>query len=564
MAIAETLKDILGNWTKLSPGKKLGLVGVGTSVVVGLLLLGLWIGEKSYVPLYTDLQPENSIELVKVLQENRVPYMVEDDGQTILVPPEFEKQTLMQLAVKGVPGGQKPGMELFDKESFGTSSYVQRINYTRAVQGELTRTINTLKAVKRTSVHISMPPKSSFLEKSEAPKASVVIELHTGADIVNEEVKGIQNLVAFSVEGLRPERVTIVDSRGKALSGSNDPIAALSSTMLERQKTIEKTMEARVESIVGRIVGTQNVVARINADLDFDPVEEQETLYDPESAAIKSQNKSEGTLASSSPNGADAAGAQAGIPGPAPAAETNQNKKSISKIKDQAEYEVSKKIRRSEKALGYVKRLSIAVLVNDQLRIPASTGDEAEEGEVKAAPQKVVDEKMRASIEKLVKDSVGFVEGRDSVTIETATFAKEDLDQASSFLEKQEMKEIISMAIRYGTIVLFSALFFMFVVKPFFRWLSGLNDRKVETILPKTVEELEDFQDEEDTIPGFKNLPLLNEDFDVEKAENNLLREKITAMVAHHPDKAAQIVSDWMTAELTAASMAKGRGRRKR
>jgi flagellar M-ring protein FliF len=550
MSLVTSAKDFFSTWSSMSPSKKIGTAAIGASIVAALVFLGTWVGEKTYVPLYSNLQPENSIELVKLLQQDRIPYMVENDGKTILVPPEYVKQTLMQLAVKGAPGGQKPGMELFDKESFGTSSYVQRINYTRAMQGELTRTINTLKAVKSSSVHISMPPKSSFLERSEDPKASVVIELHTGASIVASEVKGIQNLVASSVEGLRPERVTIVDATGQGLTGASDPIGALSTTMLERQKAVEKSLESRVEAIVSRIVGQGNVVARVNADLDFDPVEEHETLYDPETAAVKSQDKSEGNMAATRPGNSEAAGIQGALPGPAPASAAPEESRSVSRSRDQSEYEVSQKVRRREKALGYVKRLSVAVLVND-IKRPASQGAGGAE---QVAPVQVVDERTRETIAKLVRDAVGFVEGRDSVSIETAVFAEQDFDKANAYLEQQERKQLLYTAIRYGSIVLFAALFFFLVVRPFFRWMAGLNAAKVETILPKTVEELEDIQDEEKTIPGFRNLPLLNEDFDVEKAENNLLRDKLILMVNESPSKAAQIITDWMSSDVVVAN----------
>lgn len=559
MSIGNAVKDFVTSWSTMPTSRKIGTGVIGASIVAALVFLGTWVGEKTYVPLYSDLQPENSIELVKILQQDRVPYMVQNDGKTVLVPPEYVKQTLMQLAVKGVPGGQKPGMELFDKESFGTSSYVQRINYTRAIQGELTRTINTLKVVKSSSVHISMPPKSSFLERTEDPKASVVIELHPGASIVANEIKGIQNLVASSVEGLRPERVTIVDGTGQSLSGSSDPIAALSTTMLERQKSVEKSMEARVEEIVSRIVGHGNVVARVNADLDFDPLEERETLYDPESAAVKSQDKTEGTMASSKPMGSDAAGAQSAIPGPTPASAASEESRSVSKTRDQSEFEVSQKVRRKEKALGYVKRLSVAVLVNDVVR----KGAVVEGSSQPAASTPIVDEKTKIAIAKLVKDAVGFVEGRDSVSIETATFAEQDFEKANAYLEQQERKQLMYTGIRYGAIVLFVALFFFLVVRPTYRWMSGLSRTKVEAILPKTVEELEEIHDDENAIPGFRNLPLLSEDFDVEKSENNMLKEKIILMVNQAPEKAAQIIADWMVGDNSMAASNKGKkGRR--
>ena len=214
-ALSNTLRDVSAEWGKLSGGKKGAALGVGLFVIASLVGLGMWVGEKSYAPLYSNLQPQESIALVKILQEDNIPYSVSNDGSTISIPPELVQPTLMRLAVKGVDGGQKPGMELFDKENFGTSSYVQKINYIRALQGELIRTITTLKAVKKGDVHISLPPKTSFLEESEDPKASVVLELYPGQSLTKQEVQGVQHLVASSVERLRAERVTIVDSTGR-------------------------------------------------------------------------------------------------------------------------------------------------------------------------------------------------------------------------------------------------------------------------------------------------------------------------------------------------------------
>jgi flagellar M-ring protein FliF len=290
-SILSALREFNSSFGKMSMARKAGLFTVSALIVTCLVALGSWVGRKSYSPLYTQLTPESSMALVKLLQEENIPYLVSDDGTTVSVPPEFVQATTMKLAIRGMPQGQKPGLEIFDKESFGTSSYVQRINYVRALQGELTRTINTLKPVKKSTIHISMPPKSSFLEKTEDPKASVVLELHSGSTLTKTEIKGIQNLVASSVEGLRSERVTVVDSSGVALSQGGDTLSALSQTMMERQQTVEAELESRIESIVGRIMGVGNVVARVNAELDFDPLQEKETLFDPEQTALKSQNK---------------------------------------------------------------------------------------------------------------------------------------------------------------------------------------------------------------------------------------------------------------------------------
>ncbi len=540
-SIQNLLRDLGEQWDKLSGGKKVGaltLFGLLLACIVGL---GVWVGEKSFAPLYTNLQPDASIALVKILQEENIPYLVSNDGGTISIPPELVQPTLMKLAVRGTPGGQKPGLELFDKESFGTSSFVQRINYVRALQGELTRTINTLRSVRKSNVHVSMPPKSSFLEQTEDPKASVVVELHPGKTLAKEEVRGIQNLVAASIEGLRPERVTVVDTSGVALSQAADPIGVLSTTMLERQTQVQRQLEARVEEIVSRIVGRGNVVVRVNADLDFDPVVERETLYDPEQTALRSQDKQENNMEASraSPGAAGVAGAGGALPGPASTGP--ESRQAVAKSNDRQQFEVSNKIRNREKALGSVKRLSVAVLVNHETSVdPAG----------KSSTKPLADEK-RVAIEKLVKDAVGFVNGRDSVSIESSPFASEDLDKADQLIAQRERQQLIYSLLRYGTVGLIVMFFFMLIVRPFVRWITGISTTKIETVLPRTVEELETMQNTAtNALPGLANLPLLEETVDIEKAEGELLKEKIMSLVDMSPDKAARIISDLLALDL--------------
>jgi flagellar M-ring protein FliF len=540
-SILKFLNEMNDQWSKFSMPKKVGVSFLFVVIVGCLVAMGVWVGEKSYAPLYTDLQPDQSIQLVKILQEQNIPYMVSKNGAEISIPPEFIQPTLMQLAMKGIPGGHKPGLELFDKESFGTSSYVQRINYIRAIQGELTRTINTIRSVKKSTVHVSMPPKSSFFEKTEDPKASVVVELHMGKVLSPEEIRGIQNLVAFSVEGLRPERVTVVDSSGVALSRNGDTDSLLSTTMLERQRKIEKDFEAKIEDIVGRIVGRGNVKATVNADLDFDPLQEEETLYDPEQVAVKEQNKVEDTMSANRTETGGLAGAAGALPGPA--AKMPESSQSISKNHDKSSFAVSTRLRKKEKALGSIKRLTVAVLVNG-----ASQSAGASEGETRNRQPAFTDE-ARQVIENLVKDTIGFVPNRDSVTIENMPFAREDLEAADQILQEQETRRLIYSLVRYGTVALFVFLFFMMVVRPFIRWVTGISVSKVETVLPRTVEELEQMHEvNTDALPGMAHLPILEDTVDVEKAEGELLKQKVVSLIEMSPSKAAQVLSDWIAA----------------
>jgi flagellar M-ring protein FliF len=550
-SILKTIQDLNGQWEKLSGGKKAGVGLLAVIIVACMVALGSWVGEKSYAPLYTNLQPEESIALVKVLQEKNIPYLVTADGSTISIPPELVQQTLMQLAVQGAPSGQKPGLELFDKESFGTSSYVQRINYVRAIQGELMRTINTLKAVRKSAVHVSLPPKSTFLEQAEDPKASVVVELKPGMVLAKEEVRGVQNLVASSVEGLRPERVTVVDSSGVALTQSGDSLSVVTMTMMERQHQVQRQLEGKIEEIVSRLVGRGNVAVTVSAELDFDPLREQETVYDPEQTAIRSQDKQENSMESSKAAAAAAggvAGAQSSLPGPAsaPSAVGGESRQAVAKTNDRAQYEISSKVRSKEKALGAIKRLSVAVAVNHENVTDA-------EGKV---TRRAISDERRATIEKIVRDSIGIVQGRDSVTVVSEAFASEDLEKSDEILARRERQQLVYSLVKWGAFGLFVFLFFVFVVRPFIRWVTGLSTAtKIETVLPRTVEELERMQEPStNALPGLANLPLLEETVDLEKAESELLKEKLVSLVDMSPEKAAQIITDWLVAMEQAAS----------
>ncbi|MEO5667251.1 MAG: flagellar basal-body MS-ring/collar protein FliF [Bdellovibrionota bacterium] len=550
-SLLKVLNEMSEQWGKFSLAKKVGISGLCVLIIGCLVAMGVWVGEKSYAPLYTDLQPDQSMQFVKILQEENIPYMVTKDGAEISIPPEFIQPTLMKLAMKGVPGGQKPGMELFDKESFGTSSYVQRINYVRAIQGELTRTINTIRSIKKSTVHISMPPKSSFFEKTEDPKAGVVVELQLGKTLTQPEIQGIQNLIAFSVEGLRPERVTVVNSNGVALSRTGDAESLLSQTMIERQKSIEHDFEEKIEDIVGRIVGRGNVVARVNADLDFDPLQEEETLYDPEQVAVRNQNKVEDSVVATHTEAGGVAGAQSALPGPASA--SPDSRQNISKNHDSSSFEISTKVRKKEKALGSIKRLTVAVLVNGM------QGAAPVEGQAVRKPAFTDDTKR--VVESLVKDTIGYVPTRDSVTIENSQFAMEDFEGADKALEQQERRHLMYSLIRYGSVALFVLLFFMMVVRPFIRWVTGISVNKVESVLPRTIEELEQMHaGDSNALPGLANLPILEDTIDVEKAEGELLKQKVISLVEMSPSKAAQILSEWIAASEVTTSGKKARG----
>ena len=202
----------------LSFARKVGLVG---TVVVVLTIMGgiiTWASKTHYKVLYTDLNGEDSTQIARMLEEKNISYLLEDDGKTIKVPEEQVRSWRLELAKKGVSFTGTVGYEVFDNQSFGTSTFVQKVNKQRALEGELIKTIKYIKGVKRARVHISIPDSSPFATELKPPNASVVLELDRGVTLTQSEIKGIGSLVASSVERMRPENVVIIDARGKKLS----------------------------------------------------------------------------------------------------------------------------------------------------------------------------------------------------------------------------------------------------------------------------------------------------------------------------------------------------------
>src|SRR5689334_18227856 len=207
---------------------------------------------------------------MRILREKKIPFRDENDGKTIKIPPEAVYDLRLELATMGLPQTGVVGYEVFDKQSFGQTSFVQRINQKRALEGELMRTINNLKGVKRSRVHLALPNKSTFIEDQKKATASVVLDIEPGVQITDKQITGISHMIASAVEGMEIGDVTIVDANGKMLSkNTSDPLAAQTATMLEFQQKQEAEAEKRINEILERVVGDGKVVAKVSLDLDF-------------------------------------------------------------------------------------------------------------------------------------------------------------------------------------------------------------------------------------------------------------------------------------------------------
>jgi len=275
--------------TFLLRGLPVLLVGIG----VGVYLLN----RIYYRPLFTNLSPQDAAAVVKELEAQKIPYQLSKEGSVIEVPGEVVYRTRLDLAGKGLPQGGGVGLELFDHTQFGMSEFTQRVNYTRALQGELARTIGALAAVQSCRVHLALPARSAFLGAEEKPSASVVVELRPGFRLTNAQVQGIMNLVSTSVAGLSPERVTVVDSAGKLLRATEER-EEKSATELFYQMTNDRAreIEHRIESMLEPVLGSGRAVARVAVELE--PRETQRTReeYDPAGVERSKQIEMEETV----------------------------------------------------------------------------------------------------------------------------------------------------------------------------------------------------------------------------------------------------------------------------
>jgi len=330
--------------------------------------------------LFSGLEPEDAGAIIAKLQENKIPYEV--DGSAIKVPKKHVHEMRMQLASQGLPQGGTVGFEIFDKTSFGMTEFAQRLNYQRALQGELSRTINQINGVLASRVHIAMPSETIFKDEEKVATASVVVKLRPGASLTSEQVAGIVHLVSAAVEGLKPNRVTVVDTNGNLLSESGDESTGLdprlSSAQLRMKREHERQLEKDIQAMLERVVGPNRAIVRVNTRINFDRTETNSEVYNPVGNTGKGVVLSEETLSETYGGLSNAVGGVVGI-----AANVRQGAGGSRSAVGEGRYErrevtnkygVSHISERTIKAPGRVEDISVAVMVDekvDPIKIPA-------------------------------------------------------------------------------------------------------------------------------------------------------------------------------------------------
>ncbi|MBI5327255.1 MAG: flagellar M-ring protein FliF [Deltaproteobacteria bacterium] len=459
------MANIVEGFLALSNAKKIVYISILAASIGAAALLFQWASQPEYQLLYSNLSQEDSAVIVEKLKEKRIPYKI-GGGGIVMVPGEKVHEVRLELAGAGLPKGGGVGLEIFDKTGFGMTEFTQKVNYMRAIQGELARTIAWLSEVETARVHIVIPEKRLFSADEEKPRASIAVKLKQGRKLDYGQVQGITHLVASSVAGLSPQNITVVDTSGQMLTRATDGdgMSVLTSSQLEYQRGLERDMEKRIQTILEPVVGVGKVIARVAADINFTRVEKTEEKFDPDNVVVRSEQKTKEKSAGEMTAGVP--GVASNIPGgqPSQGAQTPQNTPlppQSQRQNDIINYEINKVVSRTIEPTGALKRVSVSVLVDGSYEI-AKTAKGKEERKYLARK----DEEMK-KFEGIVKGVIGFaVERGDKVEVVNIPFETQAQIEGEAKPESAFVKEYLPYIIRYGTIIGLSMLLFLFVLRP--------------------------------------------------------------------------------------------------
>lgn len=481
--LVDQMQKLLSSPTK-NKNLAIALILILSAISFGSLIY--WNNTPDMQILFTNLLPEDAGEIVSKLKEKKIPFKIAHNGTAILIPKDQVYDMRLALASEGLPKGGGVGFEVFDRQHLITSDFIQKMNYQRALQGELSRTIKQIKAIEQVRVHIVTPKESLFINEQKKPTASVFIKTRLGSSLDPAQVEGIIHLVASSVEGLEPGNVTVVDTSGKILSKKNMPnsLANLTASQMEFQKSIEDNLKKKVQSILENVLGAQRVIAQVTAEIDFQQVEIAEEKFDPQSIIRSEQKIIERNLMSS---GLKKPEEEKGLPqekekslmGPKVGSETNASKMSNNQMPFNANslerqneirnYEISKMNKHIKNPVGTLKRISVAVVVDGTYQEIVDNKGKKTKKYASRTPEEM------KNLENIVKKAVGFNSERgDQLEIINMPFnlAANEEEEMKATPRESLWREYLPIAYKPLTSLILAALFIFFVVRPLMKKLS--------------------------------------------------------------------------------------------
>ncbi|HET9131372.1 MAG TPA: flagellar basal-body MS-ring/collar protein FliF, partial [Terriglobia bacterium] len=463
MNLSTIVQNVKAFLARYSLQQKLAMVFAAGLVIVLTWTMVYFVNKVGYQVLYSDVDPAEAQSIVTKLQGMQIPYELSEDGRTIRVASEKLSEVRIQLASEGLPESGRSGWELFDRSNFGVTNFQEQVNYQRALEGELVRSILTLKEVAAARVHLVMAKESLYESSDDQTKASVILKLKTGKSLPASGVQGIVNLVASAVKGLSPEKVAVIDSFGKMLSRT-EAENSLTGQQLGMRQNVETEMAAKIVQILEPAVGVGKVKPQVSVAMNFQQVEETQENYDPGKAVVVSSQKQTDTT-----TGATPVGGVVGVRPPPPPAVTTPGttiatdaaKPSTSgKSSEVVNYEISKSVKHIVNPVGKIERVSVAVVLDNQTE--STTGADGKVT-VKSTPR--TPEEMK-KYHDLVAAAIAFdMERGDQLIVENVSFDGDNAPESiaePTFLEKQS--PTILTGLRYIIIpIAFVVIYFLFI-----------------------------------------------------------------------------------------------------
>ena len=542
--------------SRMSSQQKMGLM-LAVSAIIALVAGGwMWNQAPDYKVLFSNVSDRDGGAIIASLQKMNIPYKFAEGGGAILVPASEVHDARLKLASEGLPKGGLVGFELMENQKFGTSQFLEQVNFQRALEGELARSIQAVAAVSSARVHLAMAKQSVFMREQQKPSASVLVNLYPGRSLDPQQVNAIVHLVSSSVPNLPLKNVTVVDQHGSLLSKTDEsnPGTGLDPNQLKYLQALEQSYVKRIEAILIPIVGLENVRAQVAAEVDFAHSEQMDEIYkpnqDPVNSTVRSQQTSESTTSGQGEGGVPGAlsnqppapatapittaqatppnqpGAPGAVPGTPDAAQASKPAAPVNMRKDATtNYEVDKTIQHVRKPVGGVKRLSVAVVVNHR-----KVTDE--KGLVSTQP---LSEAEKTQITDLVKEAMGFSRERgDSLNVVNSPFTDMEKEIIPE-LPLWQQPEMVELAKQIAKTVLIGALIAYLVLGVLRPMLKRMN-QPADTSPPMLAEHKED--------QALPSKPVLKQTPQLSQPDQNLALAR--QLARDDPQMVASVVRHWV------------------
>jgi flagellar M-ring protein FliF len=525
------LRRIVATFGAFTPGQKAMSVFAVVALAVGGYFFATWASTPTYAPLYNSLAPADASSIVDKLTADGVPYQLSNGGQTILVPTDDVYAERIKLSGAGLPAQAETGYALLDKQGVMTSDFMQRVDYQRALEGELANTIKSINGVQAATVHLAIPTKDVFTDDQQKPTASVLVSTSTSTTLSQAQVQSVVHLVASSVEGMDAGSVTVVGSNGKVLSGdSSDAAGGSADTRTQQTQAYEQRMGTSLQTMLDQVVGTGHAAVRVTADLDYDQTETKTQKYvaDPSTPPLAESKKVE-TYNGSPTN------AGTGVLGPdniqVPSTIASANAAGYGSASETKNNAVGMITENRKSAPGAVRKLSVAVLLDS--KTAAGTNE--------------------ARLQQLVSSAVGLDATRgDTIAVSALPFDRSAADASKNELTKTQRDE--KQAERYSLIKNGSIAGAIVLLVGVAMFRSRRGNRKLHKLLKAEVAQPNQAAidaaaaraieaDNGDTVLALEAKP---SDDDSANAEREARQREIADLVEKQPDEVAQLLRGWL------------------